>query len=547
MSPPSRLSRLDRALAFGLVLATAGLMWATNKPIGHVRDEGYYFTAAHDYESWFRELGRDFAHGQVARPFQDWTIVHDWSYNQEHPPLAKESFALSHLLFTRTLGWLDGETAYRLPAFLFAGLLSLALFLLALPWGRAAALLAPALFWAVPRHFFHGHIACFDIPVAAMWCLFLVGYAHWLRTGRGAWTAGLLFGLLLATKHNALLMPPAILAHWLVTNRKDLWAAGFKGLLIRIPKPFVTMAIAGPAVLYVLWPFLWHHPIDRVASWIRFHLHHVNYPWEYFGKELRAPPFPHLYPLGVEAVTLPVATLLLLGFASIKLFAQGAGSFSRALRARAGALDRVDWLLFFSILVAIVPFMVGSTPIFGGIKHWMAGIAVLGVFGARLAVDAAGALLPSHRRLATVGLATCVLVPGAISTAHFQPYGTSAYNELAGGAAGGAMLGMQRQFWSNNVTAVLPWLNQHAPRGALVFFHEVNFESFSAYQREGALRKDIRYAWSPEDATIAVYQYMREFRDREFEIWTEFGTRVPALSFGIDQATQIVVYVRRRW
>ena len=37
---------------------------------------------------------------------------------------------------------------------------------------------------------------------------------------------------------------------------------------------------------------------------------------------------------------------------------------------------------------------------------------------------------------------------------------------------------------------------------------------------------------------------MQEFRDREFEIWTEFGTRTPELEFAIDEAPQITVYER---
>jgi hypothetical protein len=176
----------------------------------------------------------------------------------------------------------------------------------------------------------------------------------------------------------------------------------------------------------------------------------------------------------------------------------------------------------------------------------MAGPALLCVPAAELIVLFGRAVWPARAATAALILATLVLIPGAQATAHFHPYGTSAYNEIAGGAAGGAALGMQRQYWSNNVTAVLPWINEHTPRGARVYFHEVNWESYRAYQENGQLRRDIGYARDPRDAAntggYAVYQYMQEFRDREFEIWTEFGTTVPALSFAIDEAPQIVVY-----
>jgi hypothetical protein len=103
---------------------------------------------------------------------------------------------------------------------------------------------------------------------------------------------------------------------------------------------------------------------------------------------------------------------------------------------------------------------------------------------------------------------------------------------------------MQRQYWSNNVTSVLPWLNAHAPRGARVFFHEVNFQSYRAYQQAGMLREDIQYALGPADAQYAALQWHREFRDREPETWNAFGTRVPATGLYLDETPQVIVYAR---
>ena len=137
-----------------------------------------------------------------------------------------------------------------------------------------------------------------------------------------------------------------------------------------------------------------------------------------------------------------------------------------------------------------------------------------------------------------------MLLPGLQQIIHLHPYGTSAYGELAGGVSGAATLGMQRQYWSNNVTAVLPWINEHAPRGARVFFHEVNFDSYRAYQAAGLLRADIQYANGPRDALYAALQWHREFLWREAEAWTEFETQRPATGFYLDETAQVVVYAR---
>jgi 4-amino-4-deoxy-L-arabinose transferase-like glycosyltransferase len=538
-------SRTDRLLALALGLATVFLLWGTQRPVGYVRDEGYYFTAAHDYEGWFVELGRDFKRGQFLTPFRDATIVQYWHYNNEHPVLAKTLFALSHLTLHEWLRWLDDATAYRFPAFLFGGLASWALFWLARPGGRLGAVLAPMLFWAVPRHFFHGHLAAFDMPVVATWCLFFLLYAKSIETGQGGWKAGIAFGLALATKHNAFFLPIVVVLHWLLTDWRGIREAGWRGFFGRIPNAMWAMALLGPVVLYFHWPYLWHHPIDRVNEWLSFHAHHVHYAWQYLGHVLRAPPFPVEYPLMLEALTVPAATLVLLTLAALWMGIRCAASLIPSLQRIADAATSRDWLLLLGVIVALAPFMTQSVPIFGGVKHWMSAPALAAVFGGQLLVLLGRQLAPSRAALVSGVLAVLVLVPGAWATAHFHPFGTSAYNEIAGGASGGAALGMQRQYWSNNVTAVLPWINEHAPKNARIFFHEVNQDSFFAYQQNGWLRKDLRYEWqNPAVAAISVWQYHQEFRDKEFEIWNEYGTRTPLLDFTIDEAPQIVVYAR---
>lgn len=557
--------RTDLLLGGVVFLVTVVLLGLTHQSIGFVRDEGYYFTAAEHYEGWFLELGRAFGEGRFADPFRDATIDKHWEYNHEHPVLAKTLFALSHLVVHRWLGWVDPVTAWRLPAFFFGGLLSFSIFLLARPWGRGVAVLAPVLFWAVPRHFFHGHLACFDIPVAALWCLFLAAYGRSVRLGRGALLTGAVFGLALATKHNAFFLPFVVLAHWLLTGRQAVVGQGdvtsvassdsssnvpsrrapIRALLHRIPRAVWAMAVLGPVIVYVHWPWLWHAPVSRVKWWLEFHARHVHYPWQYFGEVLRAPPFPAEYPLALEMVTLP-ATLLVAIALGLGLWAKGLPSLlRRSIRGRLDGRESELLLILLGAAVAIGPFLTTRVPIFGGVKHWMAAIALLCIPAAALVWSAGSALVQRAPAAGAVALSLLVLAPAAWQTARFHPFGTSAYNELAGGAAGGAALGMQRQYWSNNVTAVLPWINDHAPQRSAVYLHEVNRESFFYYQRTGAIRSDLRYAHSPRQAAIAAYQYHQEFRDREFEIWTASGKRRPEFTFAIDEAPQVVVYRMR--
>lgn len=495
-----------KALARALGFATAAAMALTQSSVGFVRDEGYYFTAAQSYEAWLRLL----LHAPLQAIAQ---TERYWSYNFEHPGLTKLLFAASHLVFSTWLGILPDALAWRLPAFAFAGLLSYWLCLLGLSRSRAVGVLAPLLFWCAERTFFHGHLACFDIPICAMWAG--VGVA-WLRGSgpRLAWT----YGVALAVKHNAWFLPPVLAFHALLLPREQRNSA-----LRKLP-----WLLLSPVMLFAAWPLLWHDPLRHLGDWIAFHMRHVHYAWWYFGQVLRAPPFPIEYPVVVDALVLPLPVVVLLAAAGISLLLH----FAR-LRP-----DPQRLLELGLAAAALLPFVIRTTPIFGGIKHWLAFVALLTPEAASLLVRAA----PSPRALLVAAAAT--LLPGIWQIAHVHPYGTSAYGELAGDIPGAATLGMQRQYWSNNVTGVLPWLSSHCPQGARVYFHEVNVESYRTYVRMGMLREDIRYAPVPEQADYAALQWHREFRDREPEIWNAFGTRRPATGLYLDEVPQVVVYAR---
>ena len=447
------------------------LPFATAAPVGFVRDEGYYFEAAKSCEAWLVLLLHDpFAAIRATEQY--------WSYNFEHPGLAKLLFASSHLAFTSTLHFLPDAQSWRLPGFFFAALLAFWLAVLGGQRSRACALLAPALFFCTERTFFHAHLAAFDVPICALTAGVGVAWARAIgilpgsasRMSGGPWLA-FVYGCALAVKHNAWLLPPVLLG-------------------------------------------------------------------EVRGRELRAPPFPVVYPLAVLAVALPLPQVVLGAAAGLRLLWD-------LLRRNLGALRLLELGLAGG---AVLPFLLGTTPIFGGIKHWLAFVALLMPEAAALleeTVRTATGAVPWHTRTRALAAgALAALLPGLWQIAHLHPYGTSAYGELAGDLPGAASLGMQRQYWSNNVTSVLPWLNAHAPRGARVFFHEVNVESYRAYLQSGALRADIRYASGPWDAEYAALQWHREFRDREPETWNAFGTKMPATGLYLDEVPQVVVYAR---
>jgi len=518
--------------ALGLAAAYIAILWVTAPSIGFVRDEGYYFKAAEQYVSWFDHWGDD-AFGQDR-------IDAIFGYNHEHPPLVKLSQGLTHALFTDTLGWTTPSTGFRVAGFLFAGLALVGTFLL----GRrlfdpTVGLVAAALLASIPRIFFDAHLACFDVPIMALWVWSLWAFE---RAWRGRpWTvvlAGFVFGLALAAKLNALFLPFVFGALVLAERPRDFlprWRRSLDGRLEFLGPALswrlIGVGVLGVLVFFALWPWLLPDPIDRVAEYLRFHMGHEHYPASYFGELLVAPPFPVSFPWVMTLFTVP-SPLLVLG---------GVGLGWTAIELRDGARRGRSTLLLMGGLLPLLLISLPSTPIFGGTKHWYNGMPALCILGARVAVDGWRVALPEGGRRPLVGALglLVLLAPGAFGAARVHPNGIAFYNELAGGVRGGAALGMQRAFWGY----VGEPLFVDLPGAGGVFFNRTNFDSYRMYKREGRLSERIRYRNGPERADAALHFEQPEHGEVQGEIWQELGTR-PVATVEQDGVTLAELYVR---
>lgn len=589
----------EKRVAWGLFLAGFVSLLLTEQPVGFGRDESVYFHAAESHARWFQML--------VSSPgaaLQDEAIVKYFDFNHEHPALMKNLFGISYLVLHEKLHLLRPAAAFRVPAFLFAAwMLPLIYGLARRCFGMVPSVFAAASFFLVPRQFFHSHLACFDVPIATMWVLTVYCFVEALEKPRWWLATGLAFGAALGAKHNAWFIPvtlvPLVLWRgWRLTvnnptARQLFFGINgvflFGGLLaaltyavlglerlkttfafqsaqtalfvticavggwltwklrglhleaFRTVAPLVSMAVLGPVVFYLHWPYLWHHPVDRAAWYLAFHLTHNHYTWFYLGELLRAPPFPLMYVLVKTALTVPTSLFvpMTLGCAWVGL---------RAIR---GQLTGFEWILLANAVMSIALISHPNVPHFGGVKHWFPSMPFLAILaagsverGARGLADWAGRFKWLGEVRLQVALAVVLMAPAWVATARVYEFGTSAYSELAGGLPGAASLGMQRQYWANNLSGLLPWLNAHAKQGERVYFHENHSGQIRDNQVNGMLRPDIVAVGTPSEADIAIYQYHQEFRESEFNIWQNMATTRPIHGLYLDETPQLVVYRR---
>jgi len=553
-------------LAFGYVVA----LLASVDDLGYARDEGFYFQAARAYEEWLVLLVDNRA--QALDQVDSY-----WRVNHEHPALIKTLFALSHIITFNKLELFSHEgTSYRFAGMVVSGLgVGLVYLWGTRAQGRLAGLVAALSLAAMPRFFFHAHLACFDAPVVTMWTL--CAYCWWRSLGRShrMWSiaVGISFGLALNTKHNSWFIPIVCVAHALLLQVPAM-AHGIDraALRRRAVRSLVAMATIGPLLFLATWPWLWTETGTRLQQYALFHLHHVYYNMEFLGRNYFEPPMPRGYAFVMTAATVPTITLLLfvLGVGrsawrdwrvpvnNLLRYVWGARKAPTPKRvepAHGAAADPATTLLWLlAIAVQYAAWLRPTTPIFGGTKHWMTAYPFVALFaGSALAatVRYARAKWRSSRlafatRLVDLELAfaVSVLVAPVVETAHSHPWALSSYSPIVGGASGGATLGLNRGFWGYTTGAVTPYLNDAAASGSRLYIHDTALPAWDMLRRDGRVRRDIRGVWGVVGSDLSLYHHEKHMAVEEHQAWIAYGTRAPVHIAGIDGVPVVWIYRR---
>ncbi|MSP61374.1 MAG: phospholipid carrier-dependent glycosyltransferase [Myxococcales bacterium] len=561
-----------------LCIAATGILAGAGRSEGIPRDEALYFDAGERYWAWYGELGDAIAAGKPATAFQQASIDRWFQDNHEHPVLMKTLYGMSWRLFHkchcvpqsrlhpvayakphRTLPIFSDAQAMRFPAYLFGGLLVAMVYLYAgRIWSHRAGLVAAGLTLAAPRYFFHAELSCFDAPMVTTWFATIYCWQRSLTDSRWAWRTGLAFGLAMATKHNAFFLPFVLLAHYLWVRRDS-----FKRYRPPpFPLAFVWMALLGPLIEFAHWPWLWHDTVERFKWYLGFHLNHVYYNMEFLGQNYNKPPFPKFFPYVMTLLTAPVTTLALALGGGVALFLRRkrqpdpTGERPSWKRPAAGMSTAPGLLVALNAFFPLAIIAFTGAPIFGATKHFLPAIpflALLAGYGlealSRLTVEKLG-LTGRAAQAFAAGSVLLAIAPAAAETWRSHPYALTHYNLIAGGPAGGADLGMNRQFWGYSTRGILPWLNAHAPRFAPIYWHDTFQPILNMNVREGLQRDDFGNTGLEEPgvkaSNLAMVIHEKHFNKYEYWIWDFYGTSRPSLVLTVEGVPIVTLYERPR-
>ena len=135
-----------------------------------------------------------------------------------------------------------------------------------------------------------------------------------------------------------------------------------------------------------------------------------------------------------------------------------------------------------------------------------------------------------------------------METRRSHPDGLSHYNLLAGGFAGGASLGMNRQFWGYAVVPMLDVINRDEPANRAMYWHDVIHDAVNMYKRDGRLALEVGDTGFGEDALrrsqTGILFYEKHWAIYESWFWDSYGTTKPFMVREREGVPLVTMYRR---
>jgi hypothetical protein len=379
----------------------------------------------------------------------------------EYYPVANVLAAATSSVLSGKLGWLDPFDGFHAVNLFLAAALAAALW----TWVRrrfdaAAALAAVVLLFTSPRMVADLCSNIKDTPEMVLFALTLLAFSAALERGSAAGiaAAGLVWGLALGTKANALFLPAIVVLTALLAP-----GPRWRGRALALWASLAAFVLIGLSIAFASWPYLWEAPIERVTEHLR-----------YIGLRI--------FETRAESVISPLAAILYttpLPFLGLTI-----GGAAIAMREIAAGRREVRWVLpLLWTAVVLVRLHLPGAVNFDGVRHFLElfpALAILaGVGASRVAqsiAETADRLQSGEKASSTIttghvaaALAlTLLLGPGIAAVVRVHPFELAYWNALAGGLGGAREKGLAQagDYWVTSYRTGLDWLDANAPRGA---------------------------------------------------------------------------------
>lgn len=440
MRPPFLLSLLTglHAACLAAVLVNPGLSHSPlpNGP-GLTLDESFNIEQGVRLARGFGEYGP-----LLWLPENASVVFREPDHLPDHPPLGRFLLGCAH----EWLGWLlpgIGEAVYNVAAARLGSAIAFGLTVLLLTefcrrrFGNSTALTAALLVTGMPVLVGHARLAALETCTNLAWIAATIPLLTWWTKAKPPTTfqallAGVCWGLLLLTKVQGILLPPAVFVWSILLHRH------------RALRPLAAWTLAGLTVAFVGWPWLWQDPLAHTLQYLgRTSNRSVLYCW-YLGARYEDRLVPWHYPWVMLLSVLPLGTV--------------AGLVLRACKRC--ALERPELLLLLISLVPLVVFSLPGVPVYDGVRLFLPSLLGVAVLAARGWVDLLNRYTSALCRTAVLALLVAAPLPWIL-----QPYAISQYGVLCGGNRGAAAIGLETSYWNDSLNGHF-W--EQVPEGSVV-------------------------------------------------------------------------------
>lgn len=393
----------------------------------------------------------------------------------DHPPLGRLWLGLWHQAVVGVAPPHDHDTPFVTSAARVGSAAAFALTVLlvgmtAARWyGPLAGWMAAASLALTPHVFGHAHIAALETCMnLAFLAAVLAVASKWTGTAppstRTAIVTGIVFGLALLTKIQAVFLPPAV-GVWALMR----WRWG--GV-----RPVIVWGLTGVVVLFVLWPWLWPHPIDHFLQYLGRTTDRVKLHVWYLGRVWDDRDVPWHYPWVMFLGAMPLAWL-----------AMGAAGVVRKLPATSTSTPAItnevpawraprEQLLLLATFVPMVVFSIPGVAVYDGDRLFLVAYPLWSLLvGRACATEVVGMKttesgVPVWRRPRV--FATAALLAsgaGVWSTVRAAPCWLNQPNGITAWAIDGDRPAFEASYWGDGVTReLLTTLAEAVPPGSTI-------------------------------------------------------------------------------
>lgn len=392
----------------------------------------------------------------------------------DHPPLARFWLGVSHQIGLQILppvgagGPIVTASARLGSAFAFAIMVLLVGRVTSGWYGWRGGAVATGAVVLMPRGWGHAHIAALETVLGLVWVVAVLHIAcRWRPSERisakTAAVSGLLFGLVLLTKIQAILLPIPV-ACWALWHWR--WAA---------IRPLAVFGGCGFVVFLVGWPWLWLDPVGHLVEYFGRTTDRATLYVTYYGTRFADREVPWHYPFVMFALTVPLG-LQALGMTGCL------GRRRDVEHSEPKWITPAEQLVLACIVFPLAVFALPGVVVYDGCRLFLVVYPLWAVLvGRGAAVVLEWLDLRFNPTRATATLAVFVTLQGYAIVA-LCPCHLSYYNLLIGGSRGAERLGLQTTYWAEPLTReLLDEIVEVLPRGGRVHVSPVMHPLYAPY------------------------------------------------------------------